>query len=141
MSKKREVKNSFYCGIPMSFLFSNNYAYFESLADTEDNGPLVAQYKQKLYSQAVRQANKAAKTISTGSEKVNQAVAFLGVAAESERNKGSFVKAKAEDFIASYKQFMEDVKDCDRNDENDKKYMNFLFDSYVIKGGIVSETC
>lgn len=87
VSKKREVKNSFYCGIPMSFLFSNNYAYFESLADTEDNGPLVAQYKQKLYSQAVRQANKAAKTISTGSEKVNQAVAFLGVAAESERNK------------------------------------------------------
>ena len=87
MNKKREVKNSFYCGIPMSFLFSNNYTYFESLANTENNGPLVAQYKQKLYSQAVRQANKAAKTISTGGEKVNQAVAFLGVAAESERNK------------------------------------------------------
>ena len=56
-------------------------------------------------------------------------------------NQGCFVKAKGEDFIASYKQFIEDTKDCDRRIEDDKKYMNFLFDSYVIKGGIVSETC
>ena len=57
------------------------------------------------------------------------------------KNQGAFVKVKKDDFIASYKQFIEDVKDCNRNDEDDKKYMHFLFDNYVIKGGIVSETC
>lgn len=57
------------------------------------------------------------------------------------KNQGSFVKVKGIDFIASYKQFIEDVKDCDRNNEEDRQYMNFLFDNYVIKGGIVSETC
>ena len=55
-------------------------------------------------------------------------------------NKGSFVKAKAEDFVVAYKQFIEDVKDCDRNNEEDRKYMNFLFDNYVIKNEIVSES-
>ena len=57
------------------------------------------------------------------------------------KNQGSFVKVKGNDFIASYKQFIEDTKDCDRNNEEDRQYMNFLFDNYVIKGGIVSETC
>lgn len=88
VSKKRNIINGFYCGIPMAFLFSNNYSYFESLADTTANkNPSIAQYKKRLYSQASMQAGKAASTITKGSSKVDQAVAFLGRAAESERNK------------------------------------------------------
>lgn len=57
------------------------------------------------------------------------------------KNQSSFVKVKANDFITSYKQFIEDTKGCDRRNEDDKKYMEFLFESYIIKGGLIDETC
>ena len=56
-------------------------------------------------------------------------------------NKGSFVKVKADDFIASYKQFIEDTKDCNRKNNDDRDYMKYLFRKYVIEGEIRSEAC
>lgn len=56
-------------------------------------------------------------------------------------NKSSFVKVKGNDFIASYKQFIEDTRNCNRNDEDDKNYMKFLFKKYVIEGEIKDEAC
>ncbi len=118
----KPIINGFYCGVPMSFLFSNNYSYFESLAvtDMEPFPFLFAARKEYLYKEAVMQAGKAASSISVDSQKVNQAVAFLGRAAESERNKE----------MAVIQQYKRKILEQLGNNRDMSNKLNSLFNGY-----------
>ena len=74
-------------GIPTYFDFANNFSYFETLANTENNFPSAARYKSNLYKNAKKEANKALDLLSNDSTQVVQAIEFLKIAAESERKK------------------------------------------------------
>lgn len=79
----------FYSGIPTSFDFANNFAYFKTLADTEYNSPIVGSYKRSLYREAKREADKAKEILSfdKSNTRISDAIEFLRIVAESERKK------------------------------------------------------
>lgn len=79
----------FYSGIPTYFDFANNFAYFKTLANTEHNSPIVGSYKRNLYTEAKREADKASKILSfdDSNTRINDAIEFLRIVAESERKK------------------------------------------------------
>lgn len=77
----------FYSGIPTYFDFANNFSYFKTLANTEHNSPIVGSYKRSLYAEAKREADKAKDILSFDGVRVQEAIEFLRIVAESERKK------------------------------------------------------
>lgn len=112
----------FYSGIPTYFDFANNFAYFKTLADTEHNSPIVASYKRNLYTKAKREADKAKEILAfnDSNTRINDAIEFLRIVAESERKKEMRV-------MEAYKQELDNKF---KNNPDVMRRINILFKGY-----------